>query len=90
MNTSRMTVKGEWPATTGDKTTKYGKVNNKVHADEYKHEADNNRGCHKYKCHNKNEKKEKRRERERERKSIQLISMTQLETIRYMFLPWQW
>ena len=52
MNTSRMTVKGEWPATTGDKTTKYGKVNNKVHADEYKHEADDNGGCHKYKCHN--------------------------------------
>ena len=59
MNTSRMTVKGEWPATTGDKTTKYGKVNNKVHADEYKHEADDNGGCHKYKCHNINEKKEK-------------------------------
>ena len=54
MNTSRMTVKGERPATNGDKITKYG-TRYKVHADEYKHEADDNGGCHKYKCHNINE-----------------------------------
>ena len=31
--------------------------------------------------------KQRERERERERETIELISMTQLETIRYVFLP---